>query len=126
MIKNIFYKLRVDNFIKLKIGTVILVAIIGIILFFPHFFRNTCIVTITNKRIIRHNNVDTYIIYSQMEDGNLKVFQNTNNLLELKFNSEALYWQLTTNKKYKIKAYGLNIPNLSYYQNIIKVKVVVK
>ncbi|GIM28369.1 hypothetical protein CPJCM30710_10350 [Clostridium polyendosporum] len=128
MIKNIFYQFRNNNFIKFRIGAVIISVIvtIGVIMFFPHFFRNTYIVTITNKRIIKHDNVDTYLIYSQMEDGNIKIFENVNSLPELKFNSEALYWSLTINRKYEVKAYGLSIPSLSYYQNIVKVKGVEK
>lgn len=130
MIKNIFYQFRNNKFIKFKIRAVIIsvivLVIVGVIMFFPHFFRNTCIVTITNKRIVKCNNIDKYLIYAQMEDGNIKVFEDTNSLAELKFNSETLYWVLQINKKYEVKAYGLNIPSLSYYQNIIKIKGVEK
>jgi len=89
---------------------------------FPHFFRNTYVVTIANKTVIRRNNIDTYSIYTQVEDGNIRVFKDVNSLLEFKINSEDLYWGLTINRKYEIKAYGLRIPLLSSYQNIIKVK----
>ncbi len=66
MIKNIFYQFRNSSFIKFRIGAVIIsiIVTIGVIMFFPHFFRNTYIVTITNKRIIKHDNIDTYLIYS--------------------------------------------------------------
>lgn len=128
MTKSIFYQLRNNNFIKFRIGAVVIgvIVTIGVIMFFPHFFRNTYIVTITNKRIIKHDNVDTYLIYSQTEDGNIKIFENIDSLPELKFNSEALYWALTINRKYEVKAYGLSIPSLSHYQNIVKVRGVEK
>ena len=124
MIKNISYQFRNKNFFKSKIGKVIIsvIVMLGVIVFFPHFFRSTYIVTIANKRVIRRDNSDTYLIYAQMKDGNIKVFENTNSLLEFKIHSEDVYWGLTINRKYEIKAYGLSIPLLSSYQNIIKVK----
>ncbi|MBU3142805.1 DUF1523 family protein [Clostridium sp. CF012] len=124
MIKNIYYQFRRINFPQLKIGKVIIIVIVmlSVIMFFPHFFRNTYIVTIANKRVIKRNNIDTYLIYTQTENGNIKIFNNTNSLLEFKINSEDLYWGLIVNSKYEIKAYGFSIPLLSYYQNIISVK----
>ena len=107
------------NIIKIIISTIV---IFSIIIYFPHFFRNTYIVTITNKRIVKNGNSDTYLIYTQLENGNIKVFKNTNSLIELKIRSEDVYWALILTYKYEIKAYGLNIPLLSWYQNITKVK----
>ncbi|MBZ9686700.1 DUF1523 domain-containing protein [Clostridium estertheticum] len=124
MIKNNSYRFRNRIFLKSKIIKVIiiLIIIVSVIIGFPHFFRNTYVVTITNKRVIRRDNIDTYLIYAQMENGSIKVFKNTNSLLEFKIRSEDVYWALTITNKYEIKAYGLNIPLLSSYQNIIKVK----
>ena len=124
MIKNIYYQFRRKNFPQLKIGKVIIIVIVllSVIMFFPHFFRNTYTVTIANKRVIKRNNTDTYLIYTQTENGDVKIFNNTNSLLEFKINSEDLYWGLIVNNKYEIKAYGFSIPLLSYYQNIISVK----
>ena len=123
MKKNISYKIRNKLFLEFKIWKVIIsvIVMLGVIILFPHFFRNTYIVTIANKRVIRHDNIDTYLIYTQMQDGNLRIFENTNSLLEFKIRSEDLYWGLIINGKYEIKAYGLSIPLLSSYQNIIKV-----
>ena len=124
MMKNSSYRFRNKFFLKFKIGKVIIsiIVMLGVIIFFPHFFRNTYIVTIANKQITRHDNIDTYLIYTQMENGNIRVFENANSLLEFKIHSEDVYWGLTINRKYEIKAYGLSIPLLSSYQNIIKVK----
>ena len=122
--KNISYKFRNKNFPRFKIKIVIIsvIVMLGVIMFFPHFFRNTYTVTITSKRVISRNNVDTYLIYTQMEDGNIRIFEDANSFLEFKIRSADVYWGLTINKRYQIKAYGLSIPFLSYYQNIIKVK----
>lgn len=124
MMRNISYQFRRNLFLKFKVKKVIIISIVilGIIMLFPHFIRNTYTVTIANKRMIRSDNKVTYLIYGQMEDGNIKVFENTNSLLEFKFHSEDVYWGFTLNRKYKITAYGFNMPLLSYYQNIIKVK----
>jgi len=124
MKKNISYQIRNKLFLKIKIWKVIIsvIVMLSVIILFPHFFRNTYIVTIANKRVIRHDNIDTYLIYTQMQDGNLRIFENTNSLLEFKIRSEDLYWGLIINGKYEIKAYGFSIPLLTSYQNIIKVK----
>ena len=131
MIRSISYKFRhnkfrYNNYIKSKAGAVIVIigviVIVSVIMLFPHFIRNTYKVTITNKQIIKRNNTEEYLIYAQTEDGNIKVFEDTNNFLELKFNSEDLYWAIAINKKYEVRAYGFNIPLLLHYQNIVKVK----
>jgi len=124
MIKKFFYPYRDDRFTKYRIKAVIITIIViaGIFMYFPHFFRNTYIVTITNKRIIKSNNADKYLIYAQTEDGNIKVFENTDSLQELKFNSENIYWALQLNRKYEVKVYGFDMPSLSCYQNIVKIK----
>ena len=124
MMKNTFYQFRRRNFLEFRIGKVIIgvIVMLGVIMIFPHFFRNTYTVTIANKRVITNDNIDTYLIYAQMENGNIKVFENTNSLLEFKIHSEDVYWGLIIKRKYEIKSYGLSIPLLSSYQNIIKVK----
>ena len=124
MKNNIFYRYRNRISLKPNIIKIIIsiIVILSIIIYSPHFLRNTYIVTITNKRIITNGNRDTYLIYTQLENGNIKVFKNTNSLIEFKIHSEDVYWALTNHMKYEIKAYGLSIPLLSWYQNIIKVK----
>jgi hypothetical protein len=123
MIENTFYKFRNNNFINSKIGGIIIcIFIIAVIMFFPHFFRNTYTVTITNKQILRRNNINTYLIYGQKENGKIMVFKDVNSFVELKFNSEDLYMAMQVNRKYQVTAYGLSIPQLSHYQNIAKVK----
>lgn len=124
MKKSIFYQSRNRNVIKLKVRTLItcFVVMAVIVMFFPHIFRKTYVVTVTNKRVVENKNNDRYLIYTQLEDGTLNVFENTNSLQEFKFNSEDIYWQLKTNRKYEIKVYGFNLPLISQYKNIVKVK----
>ncbi|MBU3159708.1 DUF1523 family protein [Clostridium frigoris] len=124
MKKRISHLFRYKNFSGFMLVKIIIIffTIVGIIIFFPHFFRNTYVVTIESKRIIKHENKDMYLIYTEMQNGDIRVFKNDNSLLEFKMLSEDLYWGLKINKKYEIKAYGLSIPILSSYQNIIKAK----
>ncbi|WP_236906093.1 DUF1523 family protein [Clostridium pasteurianum] len=92
------------------------------ILFFPHFFRSTYIVTIANKQIKTVDDKKIYLIYTQMENGDTRVFKNTNSLLEFKFDSEDIYGGLRINRTYEIKAYGFRIPLTEKYENIVKIK----
>ncbi|HBC96207.1 MAG TPA: DUF1523 domain-containing protein [Clostridium sp.] len=128
MRKKYFYNSRHHrSFLKLKIRTVIIIiavilAAAGTFKLIPHFFRSTYIVTIANKHTKVENSNNTYMIYTQLENGETKVFKNTNSFLELKFNSEDIYGGLRVNKKYKITAYGFRIPIFSCYENIVKAK----
>lgn len=121
-----YKKFRHNNFLKPKTKILILIIIIivivaGVILS-PHFVRDTYKVTIINKRIAMDKDTNVYYIYAQTEDGEIKVFKNTNNFVELKYNSEDLYRAMSINKKYEIEAYGFDMPLFSNYQNIVKVK----
>ncbi len=124
MIKNNFYQFKRKRIYKFNIVLIIIgiVLIVGVVAFFPHLFRNTYIVTISNKQIKIYNNSDIYLIYAQTEDGNITTFDDTDSALEFKLNSEDLYWGLRINKKYKIETYGLRIPLMSSYENIIRAK----
>ncbi|MBK5242639.1 DUF1523 domain-containing protein [Clostridium sp.] len=124
MIGNIDYQFKRINFMKFKIKKIIIIVIvmIGVSILFPHFIRSTYIVTIANKRVVKRDNIDTYLIYTQTENGDIRIFNNTNSLLEFKIHSEDLYWGIIINRKYEVKAYGVSIPLLSYYQNVISVK----
>ncbi|MCB2359938.1 DUF1523 family protein [Clostridium estertheticum] len=118
------YLFRNKNFSEFKFGKVIIIffVIVSVIILFPHLFRNTYVVTIESKRIIKHDNKDTYLIYTEMQNGDIRVFKNDNSILEFKILSEDMYWGLIINKKYEIKAYGLSIPIFSSYQNIVTAK----
>jgi len=124
MMKNNFYKFTNKKFYKFNIFLIIIgiVLVVGVVAFFPHLFRNTYVVTISNKQIKTYNNSDIYLIYAQTDDGKIITFNDTDSALELKLNSENLYWELRINKKYEIKTYGLNIPLISSYENIIWAK----
>jgi DNA-binding transcriptional regulator WhiA len=119
---NIFYRSikKLKSSLKFILPFIILASII--ITLFPHFFRNTYTVTISNRQIKTHGNKKTYIIYAQLEDGSIKAFKDKNSLVEFKFNSEDIYRGLQIYRKYEIKTYGFRITFLSCYENIVNVK----
>jgi len=131
MITIVSYKVRRNKFknnrfIKSKAGILVIVlgvlVLISLIMLFPHLIRDTYSVTVTNKRIVNHNNTDMFYIYTLTEDGEIRVFENTDNFIEMKYDSDDIYWAIAINKKYEITAYGINAPLFSDYQNIVKVK----
>ena len=116
MKNNISYLFRRNKtYSRFKIGKIVIIlfVILSVIIFFPHFVRGTYVVTIESKRIIQHENTATYLIYTEMQNGDIRIFRNDNSLLEFKIPSEDMYWGLRINQKYSITAYGLSIPLLS-------------
>lgn len=110
--------------IRTIITGIILLAIIigfGALGGFPHLSRHEYEVTITDKQIKRSNSHDTYMVFAQDTNGKPIVFEDTDSLIEFKFNSSDVYAQLVQGKKYKINAYGWRIPLMSNYENITKV-----
>jgi hypothetical protein len=119
--KNIIKKRRK---LALPKGLIVfgMVAIIGSLIILPHISRKTYTVTIVDKQVKRNDDSDKYLIYSQLNNGETRVFEDTDTLLEGKFNSSDIYGELKINKEYEVQVYGWRIPFLSSYENIIKVK----
>lgn len=86
-----------------------------------YFNENTYAVTVTDKQIKRYGESDKYLIFVKLDNGELKVFENTDSLVKLKFNSSDVFAQLEENKKYEFRVYGFRNRFLSMYENIIEV-----
>lgn len=99
-----------------------IVAFIGGVTGIQHLSRNTYQVTITDKQVKRGDKSDKYLIFTQSKDGKTIVFENTDSLIEGKFDASDMYGQLKVNSKYDLQAYGWRIPFLSMYENIVKAK----
>lgn len=65
-----------------------------------------------------------YLVYCEDENGNVIVFENSDNLLRGKINSSDMYAQLEEGHKYRLTVVGWRIQFFSTYQNIIKVREV--
>lgn len=79
----------------LKLGLAgIAILAIGSCAVAPHLDRDSYTVTVTEKQVKRYDDKDKYLIFTKAQDGSTKVFENTDSLIELKFNSSDVYGKL--------------------------------
>lgn len=90
-------------------------------------------VTVTDKDRITESSKDSdgnshtsskYLVFSDDENGNSLVFENTDCFIRLKFNSSNIQGKLKEGHTYKVTVIGYRVPFFSWYQNIIKVEEV--
>lgn len=72
--------------------------------------------TVTEKERVVTKNTSKYIIFTEKE-----VFENTDSVWYLKFNSSDIYGKLNKGETYKAKVYGFRVPFLSWYRNIVSI-----
>lgn len=108
------------GFIVLIVGMILMVSI-G-----RHFFRDTYIVTVTDKeRVVSDNGkrLDSYyLVFTERQDKSIRVFSNQDSLIEWKFNSSDIQGQLKVGNTYKIRVYGWRFELFSMYENIVEVE----
>ncbi len=80
------------------------------------FTRETITITVTDKAIKRYDEKDKYLVYTGGE-----VYEVTDALPILRFDSSDDYGRLTVGKKYVVKVCGWRIRIFSQYRNIIDV-----
>lgn len=117
-----FHKVHKKSKSKIRLTILLIVLLCGMIAFFPHFFRNTYVATISNKYIKQDGDKKSYVVYAQLDDGSVRTFKDVNSAVEFKFNSDEIYGGLQVYRKYNIKTYGFRIPIFSVYENILKVE----
>ena len=80
-------------------------------------------ITVTDKeRIVDADGeriTSRYLIFGEDEDGNVLVFQNTDEMIRGKWNSSTIQGSLKVGKTYTVVVVGYRIPFLSCYENII-------
>ena len=74
-------------------------------------------IRVKDKERIAEYEGGRYLIFTDNE-----VFENTDELLRLKFNSSDIYNQLELGQSYSCTVLGWRIPFLSWYRNIISCK----
>lgn len=109
-----------------KIRYIFTVVIVGILLFsvivlpfFYSFNETQYTIMITDKERVNSGSLSKYLVFGEDENGELLVFQNTDNLLRGKWNSSDIYGKLKIGNTYRVKVVGYRIPFLSSYKNII-------
>ncbi|HFK5565293.1 TPA: hypothetical protein ACG0AB_000772 [Elizabethkingia anophelis] len=104
----------------------ILISVIGVLGLLLNSYlisstKSDVITVVIGKERITYSSGNTieskYLVYTEAE-----VFECTDQLLTGKFNSSDVYGQLEKGKKYKFTVYGVRIPFMSSYRNIIGVK----
>lgn len=89
--------------------------------FVPYTTQDTVIITVTDKERIVENSGDSvnskYLVFTETE-----VFENTDSLMVLKFNSSDIQAKLMRGETYTVRVYGWRVPVFSWYRNIIEIK----
>lgn len=102
-----------------KIGVICLIVLILGFNICGSFNEKTYTITITDKdRIITHN-TSKYLVFGDDEQGTPLVFENTDNIIRLKFRSSNVQGGLKVGKTYDITVVGFRIPVFSIYENIV-------
>ncbi len=105
-----------------------IICILGLMSFqytiYPFATQNYCTITVIDKQIKSKSNSNNqiYMIWTKNHTTNKEeVFENTDCLILLKFNSSDIYGKLILNKTYEVHVYGWRIPYLSSYRNIVNI-----
>lgn len=110
----------------ISIVLLIFIVVIGARLGITYATRQSYTITVNDTEIKRgrvgKNPNDKYLVFATTSDGEDKVFENTDSLLNFKWDSSDIQAKLKQGHKYNIEVYGFRIPFLSSYQNIIDVK----
>lgn len=90
-------------------------GLVGSWVFFPYVSAREVTITVTDKERAPSNKGGHYMVFSKGE-----TFKNEDSWMYFKFNSSDVQGALEMGKTYKVKVYGLRIPLLSKYRNIVK------
>ena len=110
------------NYIFELITAVIVIAAALTLSVITSFNDTEYIVTVTDKERITSNNSSEYLVFTEDEQGETIVFENTDNILRGKWDSSNIQGELKIGDTYKIIVVGYRIPFLSMYQNIIEIE----
>lgn len=111
---------------------VIILILAGLFLLFICFFEpimkatntQTYVVTVQSKeRVTLNQNRSKYLVYSIDDAGNSMVFEVTDSLLRLRFDSADTYNLIAIGGKYEFTTGGYRVPPLSMYPNIYEIKL---
>lgn len=105
-----------ETLIKILIGLIIL----GVIAIDPILVYTTSTnaeFTVKDKTTVVSQGHSKYLIYTDNE-----VYEDTDSVWYFKFNSSDVYSQIEVGKHYNAKVYGLRVPFLSWYKNIVSVQ----
>ena len=76
-------------------------------------------ITVTDKERVNTIKKSKYLIMGTNENNDVVVYENTDNLIRLKFDSSDLYAGIKVGETYNVRVIGIRIPFLSMYKNIL-------
>lgn len=81
---------------------------------------NTYTVTVADKETKKNSDSSKYLVFTKLENGEVKVFEITDALFAWRFNSSDIYAEMDIGETYEIRTIGFRIPFLSTYENIME------
>lgn len=124
--KNSFRRKQRMGICRMTIFVIVFI-VLGAIISIPFNFNDhEYTVVITDKeRIVNGSGESTeskYLIFADDVNGESRVFENTDALFRLKWNSSNIQGELKVGHTYKITVVGFRLSFMSIYENIIKVE----
>ncbi|MBR6504486.1 MAG: DUF1523 family protein [Clostridia bacterium] len=114
-----YYYKRSSGIIGVVIGIIVLAIIVSIIAVPSYFSEKTYTVTVTDKTVKNYSSSSTYLVFTELENGETRVFMVEDSFFKFRFNSSDAYAQIKVGETYNIKCIGWRIPFLSEYENIM-------
>jgi hypothetical protein len=105
------------NYVLFYVATLV----IYIILFYLYFFTTKFTKEITVKEDFLMVSTNNKTMLNLISDTSNTIYMVQNKYLLLKFNASEILVKLEKNKTYTVKGYGLRIPFLDLYPNIISI-----
>ena len=103
---------------------ILVIVIVAIVLFswVTNFNDTEYVVTVTEKERVIDGDCSRYLVFTEDEQGEVIVFENTDNILRGKFDSSNMQGEIKEGETYVFTVVGYRVPFLSMYQNIIEVE----
>lgn len=120
--RKIFERIKRPTLFDLVLLAPVIGAGLGIGKVLEHSDRETYRATVTEKVVKKDSGEDIYLIFTKLQDGEVRVFENTDSLLERKFNSSDVYAKIQSGKTYDFSTYGWRFQPLSVYENILEAR----
>ena len=109
-----------DKFILVVIILSVLLVFASLVYDGVACFNNTSyIATVTDKERVVTGNESYYLVFTELENGDVRVFRNVDTWMRGKINSSDVQGKLNVGVRYQFGVAGWRIPMFSKYENII-------
>ena len=123
---------KMKNIAKFIILCTLIITILASLICCTSYNDHTYTITVTDKERASYTTgsggnlsvENKYLIYSTTSDGETKVFENTDSLFRVKFDSSDVYAELEVGETYEVTVVGYRLGFANWYENIIDFKKV--